>query len=207
MLGYYTVSVILTYLGLTGAVCGIGLAMDGRVGAAVALLMLAGVCDMFDGKIARAIRRSDDAKTFGIQIDSLCDLVCFGVLPAVIAHRLGVTGVIGYAVLALFVLAAVIRLGYFNVIEQKRQQHSDGEKERFHGLPVTTASWLLPLYLLASRLIAGKIFLPGLTGFMLLIAVLFVLDLNIKNPRWPGARYVAAAILIAAAVFAFIRFR
>lgn len=206
MLGFYNVSVILTYLGLAGAVCGIASAMDGHVGAAVALLMIAGVCDMFDGKIARATKRSEDAKTFGIQIDSLCDLVCFGVLPAVIAHALGVSGVLGYIVLALYVLGAVIRLGYFNVIEQKRQQVSSDEKDSFHGLPVTTASWLMPIFLGINLLVAGSVSALALTIFMLVVAVLFVVDMHIKNPTWAGARYVVAAVLIAAAVFAFIYF-
>ncbi len=204
MLGFYNVSVILTYVGLAGAVCGITLAMNGHIGAALALLMIAGVCDMFDGKIARATKRSDDAKTFGIQIDSLCDLVCFGVLPAVIAHALGVKGVFGCAVLAAYVLGAVIRLGYFNVIEQKRQQVSSEEKDMFHGLPVTTASWLLPIFLGVNRLISKSVSPLALTIFMLVVAVLFVLDVRVKNPSWPGARYVVSAVLIAAAIFSFI---
>lgn len=203
MLGFYNVSVILTYLGLSSAVCGIMLAMDGRAGAAVALLMLSGVCDMFDGKIARATKRSEDAKTFGIQIDSLCDLVCFGVLPAVIAHCFGVGGVFGCAVLALYVLGAVIRLGYFNVIEQKRQQTTDEEKDSFHGLPVTTVAMLMPAYLAVSLFAFGQISAAVTTAFMLIVALLFVVDLHIRNPRWPGCRYIAATALVAAAVAVF----
>ena len=53
--------------------------------------MLAGVCDMFDGKIARTMKRTKQEKRFGIQIDSLSDFLCFGVLPAMIGYNIGMT--------------------------------------------------------------------------------------------------------------------
>ena len=47
---------------------------------------------MFDGKIARTKKnRTEDEKRFGIQIDSLCDVVCFGVFPIVLCYELGMT--------------------------------------------------------------------------------------------------------------------
>ena len=199
MLGFYNVSVILTYIGLCSAVCGMGLAMNGHPGISVALLLFCGVCDMFDGTIARATKRSEDAKVFGIQIDSLCDMVCFGAYPAVFAFSVGVDGWFGYIAMCLYVLGAVIRLGYFNVIEQKRQQETEEEKSLFHGLPVTTAAYLLPIYYLFRRAI-GELFVPGLAIFMFAMAVLFVLDIGIRNPRWKYARYVVAAVMILAAL-------
>ena len=63
---------------------------------AVLCLALSGLCDMFDGKIARRkIDRTDDEKCFGIQIDSLCDMVCFGAFPILLAYSLGMRGPIG----------------------------------------------------------------------------------------------------------------
>ena len=53
--------------------------VNGRFKSAVFCLALSGLCDMFDGKIARRKKdRTEDEKKFGIQIDSLCDVVCFG---------------------------------------------------------------------------------------------------------------------------------
>ena len=93
-----------------------------------------------DGKIARATKRTKDAEVFGIQIDSLCDLVSFGVLPSAIGHAMGITGV-AMAVLMFYTLCAVIRLGYFNVTEQKRQETTSENRTSFEGLPVT---WSAP---------------------------------------------------------------
>ena len=203
MLGFYNRSVILTYIGLIFGVVGIRLAMGGEILYALCCLMVCGVCDMFDGKIARATKRSEDAKVFGIQIDSLCDLVCFGVQPAVIAMCAGADGVVGTAVSALYVLAAVVRLGYFNVTEQKRQQQTDANRTRYQGLPVTTAAWLLPLFFCFSGLL-GEALAPVLTAWMAVLAAAFVLDFRLPKPQKSGLLYAAAGILVAGAAAAVI---
>ena len=75
---------------------------------------------MFDGKVARSKKdRTDDEKAFGIQIDSLCDVVCFGIFPAMICYLLGVRGPIGLLLIAFYCINSVIRLAYFNVMEAK----------------------------------------------------------------------------------------
>ncbi len=84
MVGFYNYTVILTYFGVVSAVLGIGLSMYGRTSMAVVCLMVSGFCDLFDGSIARTRERTENEKKFGIQIDSLADMVCFGVLPAAI---------------------------------------------------------------------------------------------------------------------------
>ena len=84
MIGFYNYTVILTYLGLLSGFGGILCASNGNLKAAIVLLLVAGFCDMFDGKIASTMKRTKAEKRFGIQIDSLSDLICFGVLPAVI---------------------------------------------------------------------------------------------------------------------------
>ena len=90
MIGFYNYTVILTYMGLASSLIGIYLAMSGsHITMAVIALMISGLCDMFDGKVARTRKRTDDEKKFGIQIDSLCDLICFGLLPAAIGYSVG----------------------------------------------------------------------------------------------------------------------
>ena len=90
--GFWNVSVILTYIELCIAVGSIATAAEGKLWVSVIGLILCGICDMFDGKIARATKRTKDAQVFGIQIDSLCDLVSFGVLPSAIGHGIGIRG-------------------------------------------------------------------------------------------------------------------
>ena len=111
MIGFYDYTVILTYLSLLSAVTGIGLAVARHPLLAILCLMFSGLCDMFDGRVARTKKnRTAEQKGFGIQIDSLCDIVAFGILPAVIT--IVVCGSVWYAVLiaALYVLAGLIRM-------------------------------------------------------------------------------------------------
>ena len=83
-IGFYGASVILTYIGLAFAVVGMVFAFKGFIPASIMCLILSGVCDMFDGTVARACKRTDEEKKFGIQIDSLVDTVSFGVFPVII---------------------------------------------------------------------------------------------------------------------------
>ena len=77
-LGIYDYTVILTYISLGISVFGITRALEGDFKVAIFCLALSGLCDMFDGKIARTKKnRTDDEKNFGIQIDSLCGLLWY----------------------------------------------------------------------------------------------------------------------------------
>ena len=84
LIGFYNYTVVLTYIGMWIGFLGVMLAIKDRYVGSLICLMLAGVCDMFDGTIASTKKdRTRDERTFGIQIDSLSDIICFGVLPAV----------------------------------------------------------------------------------------------------------------------------
>ena len=113
-IGFYDYTVVLTYMSLLSSIVGMTEALDGRFGNAIACLVVSGICDMLDGKVARTKKdRTEDQKNFGIQIDSLCDLFCFGAFPAFLTYALGVRGIVGTISMCVYVLAAVIRLGYF----------------------------------------------------------------------------------------------
>ena len=74
MIGFYNYTVLLTYLGFSSSVLGIILAMTGHTFAAIFCLMFSGLCDMFDGKVARTKKnRTKDERQFGVQLDSLSD--------------------------------------------------------------------------------------------------------------------------------------
>ena len=86
MIGYYNYTVILTYLGMISACVAIFLAIGGNPWLSLWFMMIAGLCDMFDGKVAKTKKnRTPQECRFGIQIDSLSDMVCFGLLPPMIA--------------------------------------------------------------------------------------------------------------------------
>ena len=84
LIGFYNYTVILTYVSLISSLLGIKFAFEGNAFAAMACLAASGICDMFDGVVARSKKnRTNDEKNFGIQLDSLCDVICFGAFPAI----------------------------------------------------------------------------------------------------------------------------
>lgn len=81
MVGFYNYTVWPTYAGMASSVIGITLAAEGKATLAVACLMLSGLLDSIDGMVARTKKdRTDREKRFGIQIDSLCDMVCLSLI-------------------------------------------------------------------------------------------------------------------------------
>lgn len=115
MLGFYNYTVVLTYVGMLASFAGVLFAIHDSLTTALLCLMISGLCDMFDGRIASTMKnRTRNQKNFGIQIDSLSDLICFGVLPAVIVHLMTPDKMIVSVICGLYLLCALIRLAYFN---------------------------------------------------------------------------------------------
>ena len=85
MIGYYNYTMILTYLSLLFSGAGIfaSLSGGGHPYIGIFALLASGLCDAFDGRVARTKKdRSERERRFGVQVDSLADVVAFGVLPA-----------------------------------------------------------------------------------------------------------------------------
>lgn len=181
-IGFYNYSVILTYLGLISSVIGMTQALEGKFKIAIACLVISGICDMLDGKVARAMERTEDEKHFGIQIDSLCDLICFGAFPAFLGYGLGIRGIWGTAAMCMYVLAAVIRLGYFNVMEEKRQKQTNEVRKYYQGLPVTSIAIIFPLVYLMRPYFGNVVYLRVLIGVMAVVAILFVSNIKVYKP-------------------------
>jgi CDP-diacylglycerol--serine O-phosphatidyltransferase len=159
-IGFYDYTVILTYIGLISGIMGMKCAFEGDLAAAIGCLVFSGICDMFDGAIAQRCKRTEEEKLFGIEIDSLCDLVAFGALPALIGLRLGEGALLAKVAAALILLASVIRLGFFNVQELTRDRAQ--KREGYLGFPVTLISVLYPLLLVIGLLFPGamKVYAP-----------------------------------------------
>ena len=182
-IGVYDYTVILTYMSLVSAVAGILLAIEGKATIAVLCVLFSGLCDAFDGAVARTKKnRTDDEKSFGIQLDSICDVISFGVTPAVICYKLGVDGIIGFFFVAAYVLCALIRLAFFNVLEIKRQQSEGGAGKGYRGLPVTSICFIFPVVYFGGLLIHNElIFVIMLHVMLALVAFLFILDFKMKK--------------------------
>ena len=198
MIGFYNYTVILTYVSLLISAVGIGFAATDRPFVALCCLMASGICDMFDGKIARTRKKStDEEKRFGIQLDSLCDIVCFGVLPAAVGISLAkgesrLLQIFTWAVGALFILGALIRLAYFNVTEETRQAVEGGRRTHFQGVPVTTAAVVFPLVYAIGILLGdlsaalAPVAFWVYPAFLLVTALAFISPVKVRKPHGAG---------------------
>lgn len=185
MLGYYNYTVVLTYIGMLTAFTGIVIACDGNINGALVCLMLSGVCDLFDGPIARTRERTAEEKRFGIQIDSLSDLIGFGVLPGIILYRMAEKSLVGSMVSAVYVLCALIRLAYFNVMEEKRQDATEEARTSYQGLPVTVSAILIPAVCYIQNVDGIQ---NGVTTMftMSIMAAAFLIPIKVEKPNFLG---------------------
>jgi CDP-diacylglycerol--serine O-phosphatidyltransferase len=185
LLGYYDYTVILTYCGMLSAFAGILNAVNGNFRLSLIFLMFTGFCDMFDGAVASTKDRNKSEKRFGIQIDSLSDLISFGVLPAVFVYMYSEKTALSAIASSLYLLFALIRLSYFNVLEEERQDSTSESRSEYLGVPVTTSALLLPLVYL---LYEGGI-IRNILWFSVIILVLgkfFVIAVKVRKPHTLG---------------------
>lgn len=186
-IGFFRYWVWLTYLSVAAAVTGISFAISGKPNLAVICLIVSGVCDMFDGTVARTAERNDMEKAYGIQIDSLADIISFGVLPASIGFCLyqqsgndtAFSLIITSVIISIYVLCALIRLAYYNVTEEELR--ANGQKRTSYvGLPVTCSSLILSV---------SYAVISGLENvFQIYLGLLFVLSVafisKFKTPKF-----------------------
>lgn len=195
MIGFYNYTVILTYISAASSLLGIRFAILGNIKLAIICLMIAGFCDMFDGKIARLNTTRDEyAKEFGLQIDSLCDVISFGVFPGVINIIISNGSYLSITISIVYVICAVIRLGYFNVMELNATEC----RSFYQGLPVTSAAILVPcMYLLSYFQLTYFTLLFNV--YMLIIAMLFITNFKIYKLKIKGN-----VLILIAAIFIFV---
>src|ERR671918_831098 len=144
MLRSYTVADALT---IGNAVCGtiaiflcldyLATGIDRLMWTAFLLLPLALVCDFFDGYVARLNRRRQSV--LGGDLDSLADIISFGVAPAVLGFTLGMRGGWDILVLTYFVVCGVSRLARFNVTAAALADTSTGKVKYFEGTPIPSS--------------------------------------------------------------------
>ena len=223
MIGFYDYTVILTYLSILSGTTGIILCLNG-VGhpyLGMFFLLFSGLCDTFDGKVERSKKdRTEQMKKFGIQIDSLSDLIAFGVLPACIGIamiRRGLEGttlpnfrfvsvgretivyqVISIMIAIFYVLVAMIRLAYFNVLEEEDENRDESGQKVYTGLPVTSAALVFPAVLLIHIFVKADLTLLYF-GVMIVMGFLFISKIQIRKPE---NRQIALMILLGVVEFA-----
>jgi CDP-diacylglycerol--serine O-phosphatidyltransferase len=217
MIGFYDYTVILTYLSVLSAGAGIMVSLTGAGHPywGVMFLMICGLCDTFDGRVARSKKnRTKKEKDFGVQIDSLSDLVAFGVLPTCIGIALykrdmfmgksSILAHIPYGVIiligALFILCALIRLAYFNITVEETQSDSLGDEKYYFGLPVTSTALIFPTFLLIRHVFCFNL---SFVYYILLIIVgiLFITKFKLRKPN---SKEIYLMVLLGAIEFVLI---
>lgn len=169
-----------------------------RIRYAFLCLIFAGVCDLFDGAVARRCKRTEEEKQFGIELDSLVDVVSFIALPVCIFVSMGLTHIWDIVIFMLFAIAGVARLTYFNI----NTADSEGPIDYYTGLPVTVTAFFFPLIYLVRLVLDDKFFIPFFTAWIVIVTVLQVLRIKFKKPR--GVWYGIFAAMAVAMIVAFI---
>jgi CDP-diacylglycerol--serine O-phosphatidyltransferase len=106
--------------------------------------------------------------------------------------------VIGIAVLAFYGVASVIRLGYFNVMEEKRQEATEEVRHYYQGLPITSMAIILPfLYLM--RRYCGDHFLFTIHVAVVVVGTLFISNIKVRKPQNPIIFLLVAVVALALA--------
>jgi len=185
IIGYYDYWVVLTYLSIISAVVGIYYAFDGNIKTAILCMMFSGLCDTFDGRVASLKKRNRIQLNFGVQIDAMADLISFGALPAAMLYALGQAGgsfgITNAIIPAIYVLAALIRLAYFNATEAE-QKDDNGKRRYFEGLPTTSVALLIPLMYSLCNILGASLY-AAFSIMLAVISVLFVLRVKIPKPK------------------------
>lgn len=155
------------------------------------LLFYAFIFDLFDGRVARMTRTQS---SFGVEFDSLADLISFGVAPAVITYRwtLEDSGVLGVVACFCYVLGGAIRLGRFNIMAHAGSaSHKPGKY--MLGLPIPMAAGFIVALVVTTRTMGGWPWLtshgltvkgigyPMMTVVMMALAILMVSEVKFRS--------------------------
>ena len=181
MIGYYNFTIIPTCMGLASSILGMIFAFRGNILGALICLMVSGFLDMIDGTIASLKTRTEKEKRFGIQLDSLSDIVCFGVLPIIIGVVVCGINVVSAVVFSFYAICALIRLAYFNVDEEERQNETTEKRKFYEGLPVTTVGALIPMLFCLYPLLKS-IFSVFYLVALVVIGFAFIIRFKLKKP-------------------------
>jgi CDP-diacylglycerol--serine O-phosphatidyltransferase len=189
----------LTLLGLVAASACAILAISDHLPYAVVALMISGVCDLFDGVLARRCNRSQAQAEFGGRLDTIVDVCSFGFAPMVLMYSAGLRGILEVPLLVFFVVCVVWRLAFFDMVGLQ----SVGKQHYFIGLPVTYVAMFLPLALLAG--FWGELCLRGCVAITIVgLAVAMISTARIRKPS--GVFYILFPASGLVLMFVFIVF-
>ena len=173
--GVYILPNLFTSAGLFAGFYSIISTLDGEYWRAAVMVLVAQLCDVLDGRVARLTRSTS---SFGIQYDSLADLVAFGVAPGILVYEWALKdwGRWGWLAASIYVTCGALRLARFNV------QIASVEKRHFVGLPIPAAADVIAATVLLYYWLGGE----GQTGkhIVLLLVIFGVAGLMVSEVKY-----------------------
>lgn len=179
---------LITILAICAGLSGIRLAFEHRFETAVIMVLIAAFLDAVDGRAARMLKATSK---FGMQMDSLADIVNFGAAPALVlyAYLLDRAGAVGWIAALLFAIACGLRLARFNVMTEDPDRPA-WQADYFVGVPAPAGAVLvmLPVYLGILGVPPGPLSAFVASGFTVLVGLLLVSRLPVYSGKSLGAR-------------------
>ena len=188
-LGRLDFATLLTLTGVTLSILAVVFTASGSLAAGIICFMYAGLCDLFDGFVARRSARTKEQAAFGLQIDSLADMAAFGMAPVYMGFHLGLTSTIEMMALVFYAACAAMRLAFFNV----HGTTGDGDRRYYTGLPVTYSALIFPMLLLFATAPGEPPLLWLIHGYFWVLGALFILRIPVPKPG--GVFYVIFPLL------------
>ncbi len=192
---------LITVLAICAGLSAIRLAFQDRFESAVVMVLLAAFLDGIDGRLARMLKATSK---FGAQMDSLADIVNFGVVPALVlyAYLLDKAGSFGWIATLLFAIAMGLRLARFNVLDEDLERPA-WQAEYFVGVPapIGAITLMLPMYLGFLGLEGTRTVAYAATVFTILVAFLLVSRLPVYSGKKLSIRREYLLPVMLAAVF------
>lgn len=163
--------------GIAIAFTGMLLALKSLFSLATFCMVLAGVCDAFDGKLARKYEYEKKAMVYGVQLDSLADVVCSGVFPVILTVAQS-PYLLTYIACGFYLLCGVIRLAYFNTMAADE----NAEKNVYIGVPITTITIVYPLFMIVTHLVNEESVRFVMPAVLAVLGILYILRIRIRKP-------------------------
>ena len=174
---------LITVLAICAGLSGVRMALEGRFDLAVMLVLFAALLDAVDGKVARMLKA---ASPFGAQMDSLADIVNFGVAPALVlyVYLLEKAGALGWIAALMFAIACGLRLARFNVMLEDDDRPA-WKADYFVGVPAPAGALLvlLPVYLGFLGVPQGVPFALSSSAFTVLVGFLMVSQVPVYSGK------------------------
>lgn len=205
-IGYYRSCDLLTMTGTALALLGTILAINGNRISPIFCLILSGICDAFDGKLARKKEYDEIQKVYGTQLDSLSDVISFGVFPLVLTiSALPKNCYYAWIAILFYSLCGMVRLAYFNTLDICNKS----EKGYFIGAPITTISIIYPVIYLIGVFTKYKYFNIYSSIFFVIVGISFIYKIKIKklDDKWKWVFSISGLLLIIAVIIKIILMR